>query len=248
MILYLFLAHKVNPNITKNVDYFEKLSKHKFLLPVYDLEPYLGHCWVAPNATVIGEVSLSDFVSVWHNVVIRGDINSVHVLQYTSIGDRTVIHTANSLPTGFSAGVFIGQHCIIQPGCSIYSSVIEDEVFIGANSVIMEGVRIEKGAIILPNSVVPPGRLIPASQVWGGNPVQYIRDAKESEVFAHYAFTYEIYSLSTSYLNQFTPWSYNYLEKQSTREEVDLSPSEIAQIYVKSTPKISKYYYDYGLA
>ncbi len=215
---------------------------------MYDLEPCVGHCWIAPNATLIGEVALGDFVSVWHNVVIRGDINAVRILSYTSIGDRTVIHTANSLPTGFPASVHIGAHVTIQPGCSIYSSVIEDEVFIGANSVIMEGARIEKGAIILPNSVVPPGRLIPASQVWGGNPVQFIRDAKESEVFAHYTFTYEIYNLSQLYLNQFTPWGYNYLQKEATKEEVDLTPADITRVYIQNPPAISKYYYDYGLA
>jgi len=168
-------------------------------------------------------------------------------MSYSSIGDRTVIHTANSLPTGFPAAVHIGTHVTIQPGCSLYSCIIEDEVFIGANSVIMEGSRIEKGAIILPNSVVPPGRLIPAAQVWGGNPVQYVRDAQESEIFAHYSFTYEIWALSQLYLSQFTPWSYNYLQKESTREDLDVSPTDLISVYCKNKPKVGKYYYDYGL-
>ncbi len=152
------------------------------------------------------------------------------------------------MPTGFPASVHIGTHVTIQAGCSIHSSVIEDDVFIGANTVIMEGCRIEKGAIILPNSVVPPGRLIPAHQVWGGNPVQYVRDAKDSEIFANYTFTYEIYNLSQLYLSQFTPWSYNYLLKESTKEDVDLKPSDITNAYIKTPPTIAKYYYDYGLA
>jgi hypothetical protein len=130
----------------------------------------------------------------------------------------------------------------------LYSCIIEDEVFVGANSVIMEGARIEKGAIILPNSVVPPGRLIPASQVWGGNPVQYIRDANESEIFANYSFTYEIYALSQLYLSQFTPWSYAYLKKESTRDDVDLAPDDLIAVYLKETPDTPKLYYDYGLA
>ena len=193
-------------------------------------------------------MSLGDFVSIWHNVVVRGDINSIKILNYSSIGDRTVIHTANSLPTGFPASTHIGAHVTIQPGCSINSTIIEDDVFIGANSVIMEGCRIEKGAIILPNSVIPPGRLIPAGQVWGGNPVQYVRDAKDSEIFANYAFTYEIYNLSQLYLTQFTPWAYNYLQKEATKEDVDLKPSEIVNVYLKDPPTVAKYYYDYGLA
>lgn len=138
-----------------------------------------------------------------------------------------MIHTANSLPTGLPAGVSIGSHCTIQSNCSLYSCHIENEVFIGANSVIMEGCRIEKGAIILPNSVVPPGRLIPARQVWGGNPVEFVREVTESEAFANYNNTYFQWQVSESYLAEFTPHSYNYLLKESTREDVDLDEAKM---------------------
>jgi carbonic anhydrase/acetyltransferase-like protein (isoleucine patch superfamily) len=177
--------------------------------------------------------------------VIRGDINQVKISKFCSIGDRTVIHTANSLPTGTAAVVHLGVHVIIQPGCSLYSCIIEDECFIGANTVIMEGSRVEKGAIVLPNSVVPPGRLIPAGQVWGGNPVQYIRDARDSEIFAHYTFTLEIFSLSETYLAQFTPWGYNYLKKEASREDVDLTPDQINNFPAKRQVNKPKLYYDY---
>lgn len=138
-----------------------------------------------------------------------------------------MIHTANSLPTGLPAGVSIGAHCTIQNNCSLYSCHIENEVFIGANSVIMEGCRIEKGAVILPNSVVPPGRLIPAKQVWGGNPVEFVREVTESEGFANYNSTYYQWNVSESYLEEFSPYSYNYLLEESTREDLDLTESQI---------------------
>lgn len=79
----------------------------------------------------------------------------------------------------------------------------------------------------MPNSVVPPGRLIPARQVWGGNPVEYVRDVTESENFANYNNTYVLWQLSESYLNEFTPYAYNYLNKESTREDLDLDESKI---------------------
>ena len=63
----------------------------------------------------------------------------------------------------------------------------------GHNSVILEGSRIEEGAVILPNSVVPPGRIIPSNQIWGGNPVRYVRDLKTNEVFTNYANTLRIW-------------------------------------------------------
>lgn len=95
----------------------------------------------------------------------------------------------------------------------------------------MEGSRVEKGAIVTPNSVVPPGRIIPARQVWGGNPVQYIRDATDSEQFANYAQSYVIFDVAKAHLGEFTPWSTNYLQKESTREDVDLTQDNLVHSF-----------------
>lgn len=163
------------------------------------------------------------------------------------MGDRSVLLTVNSLPHGMPSVLHIGKHVIIQPKCTIYSSIIEDECFIGANSVVMEGCRIESGAIVLPNSVVPPGRIIPAGQVWGGNPVQYVRDALESEIYANYMFTYDKYALSQAYLEEFTPWSFNYLQKEATKDDLEPLPYEMLdgeEVHDTSKPK---FYYDYNL-
>lgn len=162
------------------------------------------------------------------------------IFDFTTIGDGTVIHTANSLPTGLPAGVSIGTHCTIQSNCSLYSCHLENDVFVGANSVIMEGCRVEKGAIILPNSVVPPGRLIPARQVWGGNPVEFVREVSESESFANYNNTYHQWNVSSSYLAEFTPYAYNYLLKESSREDLDLDESKILKA---SKPDLGIKYY-----
>ena len=80
-------------------------SKHRMKLPLYDLEPKLENCWVAPNSTVVGEVRIRRWSSVWYNCVIRGDINRVDIHNFTSIGENTVIHTAAALPTGMPAKV-----------------------------------------------------------------------------------------------------------------------------------------------
>jgi hypothetical protein len=102
----------------------------------------------------------------------------------------------------------------------------------------MEGCRIEKGAIILPNSVVPPGRLIPARQVWGGNPVEFVREVTEAESFANYNSTYYQWEVSKSYLNEFTPYAYNYLLEEASREDMDLTESQILKDdYVDDTIK-----------
>ena len=92
----------------------------------------------------------------------------------------------------------------------------------------MEGSWVEKGSVILPNSVVPPGRLIPSRQLWGGNPVTYIRDIEDSEQFANYAQSFVHWDVAASHLDQFEPWNSNYLQKDSTKDEVDLNPEDYA--------------------
>ena len=83
-------------------------------------------------------------------------------MNFSSIGDNTVIATAATLPTGMLAKVYIGYNVTVGSNCSLYSCHIEDDVVVGDKSVILEGSRLEKGCQIAPGSVVPPGRLIPA--------------------------------------------------------------------------------------
>jgi len=139
----------------------EEHSKHRMKLPLYDLEPRTENNWIAPSATIIGEVQVRRFASIWYNAVVRGDINKVEVGNFSSIGENTVLHTAPSLPTGMQAKLTIGRNCTIGSNCTLYSCQIGDDVFIGDKVVILEGAVVEKGAQILAGSVVPPGRLIP---------------------------------------------------------------------------------------
>ena len=89
----------------------------------------------------------------------------------------------------------IGANVTVGAGSSLYSCHIEDDVMIGEKCVILEGARIEKGAQLAPGSVVPPGRLIPTKQLWGGNPVVFIKDLDIGEVWANYTKSYITSSL-----------------------------------------------------
>ncbi len=89
-------------------------------------------------------------------------MNAVRIGHFSSIGDNTVITSATALPHGLACSANIGKNVTIEHNCSIYSSIIDDDVVIGAGSVIMPGSRLERGCEILPNSVVQPGKLIPA--------------------------------------------------------------------------------------
>ena len=131
-------------------------------LPLYDIEPRTENNWIAPSATVIGEVQLRSFASVWYNAVLRGDINRIDIHPFVCIGENSVLLTAPSLPTGEHAKLQVGSNSTIGNNCTLYSCEIGQDVMIGDKCVILEGAKIEDGAQILAGSVVPPGRLIPA--------------------------------------------------------------------------------------
>ena len=96
-------------------------------------------------AIIVGEVLVSKWATVWYNVTIRAELNPVRIGHFSSIGDGTVINTACSLPHGLSQSVNIGKNVTIEPNCTLYSSIIDDDVIIGHGSVIMPGARLERG-------------------------------------------------------------------------------------------------------
>lgn len=221
----------------------EEESKHRIKLPLYDMHPYIENCWVAPSATIIGEVTMKRYASVWYNSVVRGDINKVEIGEFVSIGENTVIHTAASLPTGMTAKCTIDKNTTIGANCTIYSAHIEEDVVIGDRCVILEGARIEKGAQIAPGSVVPPGRLIPTKQLWGGNPCKFIKDLDIGEIWANYTKSYVIAATGEAIKEDFTLWNSSYMDRTANIEDAEPDSHEIRDIRVSDYYKgIAKHY------
>jgi len=165
-------------------------------------------------------------------------------MNFSSIGDNTVIHTAASLPTGMSAKVYIGHNVTVGANCSLYSCHIEDDVVIGDRCVILEGARLEKSSMLAPGSVVPPGRLIPPKQLWAGNPVEYVKDLNIGEVWANYTYSYVNVALGDAHRNEFMMWSSNYLKKEPTHEDIELREDKLESTYTSKNVYrgIIKYY------
>ena len=205
---------------------------HRMKLPLYDLYPKTENNWIAPNATVIGEVYVRRFASVWYNAVLRGDINRIDIGPYSSVGENSVLHTAPSLPNGMVARLTVGKNCIIGSDCTLYSCQIGDDVVIGEKSVVLEGAKIEDGAQIQAGSVVPPGRLIPTKQLWGGNPVQFIKDLNVAECWSNYSLSYVLHHLGETHKFEFSPWNAAYLEMPSTREDLEIDLDNFSRLTV----------------
>ena len=176
---------------TYDIAYLQSLSRHRNELPLYPVKPQTTGAWIAPNASLVGDVQISAWATLWYNVVARGELNTIRVGHFTSIGEGTSLNANVSMPVGVPQSVTIGKNVSIGSNCTIFSSIIDDDVVIGDNVVISEGAVIERGAQIENNTVVPPGRLIPAGQLWAGNPCSFVRDLTEEEKFLNYSQSYE---------------------------------------------------------
>ena len=170
--------------------------------------------WVAPNASVIGQVALYDQVSVWYGAVVRGDKNKIKIGRVTNIQDRAVVSTVANLDSGFPADVDIGDFVTVGHGAMLTSCTIGNHVLIGQGAIIQEGSVVENNSIVAAGAVVLPDTLIPSGQLWAGNPAVYIRDVTEDEVenFEKQAKNYSV--LAKEHSDEFLPFGTVYQEAE----------------------------------
>ena len=125
--------------------------------------------FIAPSATVIGNVKLHDNVSIWFGAVIRGDSDSISIGSQTNIQDNAVIHCDPGKPA------IIGKSCIIGHGAIVHGAQLSDHVLIGMNATILNDVKIGVFSIIGANSLVTSGMEIPPNSLVLGSPAKVIR-------------------------------------------------------------------------
>jgi carbonic anhydrase/acetyltransferase-like protein (isoleucine patch superfamily) len=134
--------------------------------------------FVAPNASVVGDVSLGDRASVWYGATIRGDAHRVTVGAETNLQDGACVGTLNPQghPTTVGRGVSVGHGAILR-GCTV-----GDRALIGMNAVVSEGATVEPGAMVAAGAVIPENATVPSGELWGGNPARKLRAMKPEEV------------------------------------------------------------------
>jgi len=149
-------------------------------MAVYSLgerQPSLGRdVWIAPNATVIGDVRLGDNASIWWNAVLRGDNDTIAIGAGSNIQDGSVLHVDEGVPLTLGANVTVG-HLVMLHGCSI-----GDESLIGIKSVILNNAQIGRHCIIGANSLIPEGKVIPERSLVMGSPGKVVRELTDEEV------------------------------------------------------------------
>ncbi len=142
--------------------------------------------FIAPTASVMGDVTLAEESSVWYGAVLRGDMAPIIIGARTNLQDGTVVHVDEGEPCIVGERVGVG-HRVILHGCTV-----EDECLIGMGSVLLNGVRIGRGSVVAAGAVIPEGMQIPPGSLVMGVPGRIVRavDARLSrriaETWAHY--------------------------------------------------------------
>lgn len=145
--------------------------------------PFRGHhpeisktAFIAPTASIIGDVKIGSGSGVWYNCVLRGDMNEIHIGENSNVQDGTIIHVAS-----LGQGTYIGSRVSIGHLALIHACTIEDDAMIGMQATVMDGVTVEAGALVAAGSLVPPGKRVMKGQMWAGTPAKYVRDVSESD-------------------------------------------------------------------
>jgi len=150
------------------------------VLSVRGFSPQFGkNCFLAPNATIIGEVEMGDNCTVWFNAVVRGDVNTIKMGNNCNIQDGVVVHC-----TYQKSKTILGNNVSVAHNAIIHGCTIEDDVLVGMGAIIMDNVHIGTGSIIAAGAIVPANTKIEAGSIWAGNPAKFLKPVgdKVSEI------------------------------------------------------------------
>jgi carbonic anhydrase/acetyltransferase-like protein (isoleucine patch superfamily) len=151
-------------------------------------------CFVAPNATVVGEVKLGNSCSIWFNAVVRGDVHSIEMGNKVNVQDGAIIHcTYQKHPTKIGNNVSIGHNAIVH-GCTIH-----DNVLIGMGAIIMDNCIIESNSIIAAGAVVTQNTRVESGSIYAGVPAKKVKEINQSD------FAGEIDRIATNYV-MYSSW------------------------------------------
>jgi carbonic anhydrase/acetyltransferase-like protein (isoleucine patch superfamily) len=165
------------------------------VLPVFGKSPQFGkNCFVAPNATVIGDVVMGDDCSIWFNAVVRGDVHYIKIGNKVNVQDGAVIHcTYQKNPTNIGNNVSIGHNAIVH-GCTVH-----DNVLIGMGAIVMDRCEVQSNTIIAAGSVVLEGTVVEEGSIYAGIPAKKVKDISKDMIHG------EIERIANNYI-KYSSW------------------------------------------
>lgn len=163
------------------------------IIPLRGITPKIGRdCFLAENASVIGDVEMGDECSIWFNTVLRGDVNSIRIGNRVNIQDGTVLHTLYQKST-----IEIGDDVSIGHNVTLHGCKIRNLALIGMGAVVMDDAEVGEGALVAAGSVVLSRTKIGPNEMWGGAPARFIKNVdprQSAELNQKIARNYLMYS------------------------------------------------------
>jgi carbonic anhydrase/acetyltransferase-like protein (isoleucine patch superfamily) len=145
---------------------------HRYL----EWTPSLGErVYIAPGAQVVGRVVFADHVNIWHNCVVRADVNFIRIGENTNVQDLSMLHVTEINGLTIGKNVSIG-HSVVMHGCTV-----GDSCLIGMGAIILDGAVIGDNSVVAAGTLVPPGKVYPPGSMIMGRPAQVTRELTEDE-------------------------------------------------------------------
>ncbi|HEY8302885.1 MAG TPA: gamma carbonic anhydrase family protein [Jatrophihabitans sp.] len=137
-------------------------------MPLFEFEgtrPKIADdAFIAPTATIVGDVTIEAGASVWYGAVIRGDDGPIVLRERCNVQDGSVIHTTPGVTTEIGTGATVAHQCVV------HGAVLEDEALVGNGCVVLDGARIGAGSLVAALSLVPAGLQVPPGMLVAGVP------------------------------------------------------------------------------
>lgn len=153
------------------------IRPYKGILPSLGSDIYIDN-----SAVLVGDISLADDVSIWPLVAARGDVNTITIGARTNIQDGSVLHVTRKSPSNPQGNpLVIGDDVTVGHKCMLHGCQLGNRILVGMGAIIMDGVVVEDDVFIGAGSLVPPNKTLVSGYLYVGNPVKQVRPLKESE-------------------------------------------------------------------
>jgi len=148
------------------------------ILPYKNSSPKIHPtAFIAENAVIIGDVEIGANSSIWFGCVLRGDVNVIRIGEDTNIQDGTIVHVS----TG-GQGTHIGNNVTIGHMALLHDCTVNNDAFVGMKACMLDKSQLETHAMLAAGALLPPGKTVPANELWAGNPAKFFRALQEKDV------------------------------------------------------------------
>ena len=153
------------------------IDQKPIIQQINGMAPFIGeHTFIAPNATILGDVHIGSNCSIWYQAVLRGDVGRILIGDETNIQDGAVVHST----TGKSR-VTIGNRVTVGHRAIVHGCTIQDNALIGMGAIVLDNAIIESGAIVAAGAVVLENTVVTSGTIWAGVPAKQVKQLDPSQ-------------------------------------------------------------------